>query len=152
MSCFDSLPEDAKVYLAGPMSGVPQFNIPAFDEAAVYLRSEHGVYVVSPAELDRTEVRRACLMSPDGKMTAETGGGETWGDFLARDVRLIADHCAGVVLMNGWEKSRGARLEAFVGLLTGKKFFRYDTKREGRYRVMAWGPKTVRDLLRSHMP
>lgn len=154
MTVFDSLPPGSKVYLAGPMTGIPQFNIPAFDYAAVDLRCEYGLDVISPAELDSPEMRRFAMASEDGKMPADGKiAGESWGDVLARDVRVIADECAGVVLMNGWEKSRGARLEAFVGLLTGKKFFRYDVKRErGKHRLMRWAPKTVRDILRSHMP
>ncbi|MCH8242344.1 MAG: DUF4406 domain-containing protein, partial [Planctomycetes bacterium] len=46
-------------------------------------------------------------------------------DFLARDVKLIADVCSGIIFLDGWEKSRGARLEAFVGVLNKADFARY---------------------------
>lgn len=45
-----------RAYLAGPMSNIPQFNFPAFDDAAADLRAR-GWDIVSPAELDRPEVR-----------------------------------------------------------------------------------------------
>lgn len=117
-------------YIAGPMSYRPQFNFPLFDRVAAELREE-GLTVLSPAELDAPEVREAALASPDG-MPEEEGGtqmaGETWADFLARDVKLIADHVDAIVLLHDWHNSRGARLEAFVGLLCGKGFYTYDAR------------------------
>jgi hypothetical protein len=106
-----------KLYVAGPMTGLPQFNFPAFDRAARLLRGD-GFEVISPAELDSPAVRAAALASPDGKL-----GGETWGDMLARDVKLIADEVEAIVVLPGWSKSRGARLEVFVALLCGKPVF-----------------------------
>jgi hypothetical protein len=106
------------------MSGRPQFNIPAFDEAAATLRSA-GYDIVSPAELDSPAMRAEALLSPDGKMNGKMAG-ETWGDVLARDVRLIADQVGGIIFLRWWPQSRGAKLEAFVGLLTKKQFGFYD--------------------------
>lgn len=108
-------------YLAGPMSGVPQFNYPAFDQAAAILRA-NGFSIASPAELDDPATRKAALASPDGAVIAN---GHTWGDFLARDVKLVADGVNGIIFLPGWERSRGARLEAFVGLLCGHGFMEY---------------------------
>ena len=115
-------------YLAGPMTGYPQFNFPAFMDATSALRV-NGFSIISPAELDSDEDTRAALSSLDGAVGSGTlhadGITKTWGDFLARDVKLIADDVTGVILLDGWEKSRGARLEAFVGLLCGHDFARY---------------------------
>ena len=106
-----------KVYIAGPMTGLPQNNFPAFDAAAAVLRAQ-GHEVISPAELDDPEDRELALNDQPAT--------KTWGDFLARDVKLIADAgIEAIVLLPGWEKSRGARLEATVGLLNGLKFFTY---------------------------
>ena len=115
-----------RYYLAGPMSGIPQFNFPALDTAKASLLAQ-GYAVVSPAELDDEIARKAALASPDGNMeeyVAETG--ETWGDFLARDVKLIADEVDGVILLEGWEESKGARLEAFVARTCGKPVYLYE--------------------------
>lgn len=113
-----------KVYLAGPMSGIPQFNFPEFFRVAKLLR-ESGYEVVSPAEEDyKHGVGQVAEKSIDGDPTKLA---ESWGTILARDVRLIADDgIEGIVFLPGWEKSRGARLEASVGLLCGLKFYRWD--------------------------
>ncbi len=111
-------------YLSGPMSGIPQYNYQLFDRVAALLRRQ-GYAIVSPAEMDSPEMRAAALASPDGKSLAGVGG--TCGDFLARDVRLIADQVQGIIMLPGWERSRGARLEAFVALLQPNcDFLRWD--------------------------
>lgn len=161
-----------RIYLAGPMSGIPGFNFPLFHSAARALRAI-GYEVISPAETDPPDVQAAALASPDGKYDAAGKvGHETWGDMLARDVKMLADgvervnpSCAGfiageetirepingIVFLPDWPKSRGARLEAFVGTLTGKRFFEYDPTTEMAYErvpswVMGWLFRTEADL------
>lgn len=114
-----------RIYLAGPMTGIPQFNIPAFDRAAARLRG-FGYHVINPAEEDTPAVRAAGLASIDGKLD-EHGmiGSKTWGDLLARDVKIVADDIDAVVLLPGWMHSRGARLEAFVAILCRKPLYQY---------------------------
>jgi len=115
-----------RVYIAGPMTGIRQFNYPAFIAAAERLR-RGGYDVVSPAELDDPADKAAALASPDGAMLQYSNGtGKTWGDFLARDVKLLADDgIEAIVVLDGWEQSRGARLETFVGkAMCGMKVFR----------------------------
>jgi|SRR6185437_7211526 len=119
-----------RVYIAGPMTGIPKFNIPAFDEAARDLR-ERGYTVFSPAELDNQETRAAALASDDGAPGSGTTNGETWGDFLARDVKLIADEgIEGIVCLEGWERSKGARLETYVASLSGIPIALYEPEEE----------------------
>lgn len=114
-----------KVYIAGPMTGIPQFNFPVFDRAAYYLRLQ-GYTVVSPAEMDDPKTRAAALASEDGAPGTGSSNGETWGDFLARDVKLLSDgNVGGIVLLPNWWQSRGATLEATVGLLNKLKFFQW---------------------------
>ena len=132
-------------YLAGPMSGVPKFNIPLFDEVAARLRGA-GYKIVSPAELDSPTTRARCAASLDGAPIPELG---TWGDFLSRDVKLVADRVDGIILLPGWERSRGARLEAFVGLLTDKWFSWWDPMTEFALSVHN---DTVRRILTENMP
>jgi hypothetical protein len=106
------------------MSGIPQFNFPEFYRVAALLRSQ-GWEIVSPAELDDQEDKGAALLSKDGDVKDRTVVKKTWGDFLARDVKLIADEgIEAIIFLPNWSSSKGAKLEATVGLLTQKiKFF-----------------------------
>lgn len=110
-----------KYYIAGPMSGHPQFNIPIFDRVAQKLRCQ-GLDVTSPAELDSAEMRALAFASTTGD-PADVESEGTWGDCLARDVKMITDELDAIVLLPQWYHSRGANLEAFVGLLCNKVFF-----------------------------
>jgi len=106
-------------YLAGPMTGKPQFNFPTFDKVALFLRgTDHQI--ISPAELDSPEERNAAYENVKG--ISEGEGNKSWGEYLSRDLRIIADDVQGIVFLPGWEESRGARLEAFLGLLCGHEF------------------------------
>lgn len=112
-----------KVYIAGPMSGLPQFNFPAFYAAAKTLRAMN-FEVVSPAELDDEEDAGVAMASSTGN---PNDAKRSWGDFLARDVKLLADgDIKGIVFLPDWCKSRGARLEATVGLLCNFTFFQFE--------------------------
>lgn len=86
------------VYIAGGMSGLPDFNYLAFNYAASLIR-EQGMDAINPAELH---------------------GGDT---SLPREAYLREDIPAVVtadrlLLLKGWEKSIGATTEAIVFLLT----------------------------------
>jgi len=112
-------------YLTGRMTGIPQFNFPAFTAAAAALRSK-GFELIVPSEQDSPELQAYCRASLDGEWpVGGSVGGETWGDVLARDVKIVADKCRGLILLPGWEKSRGARLECFVALLCDHSFALY---------------------------
>jgi len=79
------------IYIAGPMTGLPEHNFPAFHAAADRLR-QAGWDVVNPAENfgGRTDLPRE--------------------DCLRADVALLVD-CDAVAVLGGWEDSRGAKLE-----------------------------------------
>lgn len=117
------------LYLAGPMTGYPQFNFPLFHKVAAELRAK-GHTIISPAEMDSPAVQAAALQSKDGSLDAAGKiAGETWGDILAKDVKLVADQIDGIVFLPEWQKSRGANLEATVGLLVNARpfsFYCYD--------------------------
>jgi nucleoside 2-deoxyribosyltransferase len=82
-----------RVYLAGPMSGLPDFNYPAFHDGAKALRNA-GYDVVSPAEVN-----------------PETD--QEWAYYMRRDIPELLT-CDGVVVLPGWENSKGASLEVHI--------------------------------------
>lgn len=124
-----------KLYLAGPMTGYPQFNFPLFHSAAADLRAR-GLDIHSPAEHDTPAVQAAAIASTDGSLDANGKiAGETWGDILAKDVKVVADQVDGIVFLPFWENSKGARLEAYVALLAKKTLF--FTYYEGAVATMA---------------
>ena len=83
-----------RIYLAGPMSGYPEFNYPAFHWGAGLLASA-GVDPINPARTEGREARHG------------------WVDFMRASLRDLAD-CDGVATLTGWQDSRGAALEVHI--------------------------------------
>lgn len=81
-----------KTYISGPMTGIPDFNFPAFHAVAKKLR-DNGVEVVNPAELNPT--------------------GTSWGDCMRRDITELMT-CHTILMLKGWQKSEGAKLERYI--------------------------------------
>jgi hypothetical protein len=104
------------------MTGIPRFNFPLFDRAAAYLR-KLGYQVISPAELDDESTREAALASPDGAPGSGAANGESYGDFLSRDLKLILDEAEGIAVLPGWEDSVGACIEVYAAIRQGKPMY-----------------------------
>lgn len=98
------------VYLAGPMSGIPHFNYPAFNAAAAHLRRA-GHHVFNPAEHD-TATHGKDISNPDGcEETAKKEHGFCRRKALKADLAWICDNAEAIALLPGWEKSTGACAE-----------------------------------------
>lgn len=89
-----------KVYLSGPMTGIPEFNYPAFHATAAKLRAA-GYEVVNPAEVN-----------PDSSLS--------WQQCLREDIKHLCD-CEALALMPGWQNSQGAHLEMHIAHRLGIK-------------------------------
>lgn len=96
-------------YLAGPMSGYPDLNRQAFTDARRRWENA-GIAVVSPVDLmpesenDTTPVR----------------------EFIARDIEALAC-CVGILMLPGWEASKGAVAEFFCARWLGMPAFDAET-------------------------
>ncbi|MBN0040221.1 DUF4406 domain-containing protein [Cellulosimicrobium cellulans] len=95
-----------RVYVAGPMRRLPEFNFPAFDNAANALRGL-GYDVVNPAEHDRDNGFDPAGMTGHEDLTQH---GFDLRAALAWDLEQIT-RCDAVFLLDGWQQSSGARAE-----------------------------------------
>ena len=82
-----------RIYIAGPMTGLPELNFPAFHAEAARLRAI-GHTVLNPAEIN-----------PDQHMT--------WQECMRTDIAALVT-CDAIQLLPGWMASKGATLEHHI--------------------------------------
>lgn len=92
---------EGRIYVAGPMTGLPGFNFATFNAKARELRAL-GWHVENPAEHGHIQ-------------------GAVRSDYLRWDISRIAT-CGAIFLLPDWEKSEGACLEVLIGLALGMGF------------------------------
>lgn len=80
-----------RIYIAGPMTGLPELNYPAFNAEAARLRAL-GWHVENPAE------------NPEQS---------SWVDYMRIAIPQMLS-CGLVALLPGWEMSRGANIEVTI--------------------------------------
>jgi hypothetical protein len=90
----------SRIYVAGPMSGIEDYNFPAFNAAAAKLRAE-GWQVENPAE-------------------HELADNLEWADYMAYDLTRLG-LCGAIHLLPGWSKSKGAMIEWNIARSLGMK-------------------------------
>ena len=80
-----------KVYISGPISGLPYEEVEkAFNEAEIRLQ-EQGYEVVNPL---------------NNGLPRES----TWNDHMRADLKLLLD-CDAIYMLDGWTNSKGAEIE-----------------------------------------
>ena len=89
-------------YISGPMSGYPEFNRAAFHAAEEAIRAAKGRHwnIDNPARIDLGETA-------------------TWHHYMRRHLTTISTRVTEMVVLDGWEVSRGARLEVDVAHALG---------------------------------
>jgi hypothetical protein len=103
-----------KIYLAGPMRGIPEYNFPAFEAACKRLR-EMGHDVWSPHERDLA----------DG-FNPKTDKAHSLKHYMKIDLPAVLD-CDIVAVLPGWENSQGAKLEVHTANECGMVVFDAET-------------------------
>jgi len=91
-----------RIYISGPMTGLPDFNFAAFEAAEKLIRK------VDPS---------ANVINPH---TVEHGLGleGAWEQYLKFDLKAMLD-CDLVVILPGWHNSKGSLLEIHVATSVG---------------------------------
>jgi hypothetical protein len=87
------------LYIAGPMSGLPELNYPAFFKAEEDLRAAGYRRILNPA-------RAVCPTDSD------------WHIWMRSGIDMVL-RSEGVALLPGHQISRGARLERYVAQALG---------------------------------
>lgn len=101
-----------KVYVAGPMRGIAEFNFPAFHAATAALR-KIGCEVFNPAEKDNerhgTDISKGNATGDEAQATKDHGF--NLREALAIDLDYICREADAVALLPGWQNSKGAKAE-----------------------------------------
>ncbi len=87
-----------RIYLAGPMTGLPELNYPAFHAKAAELRAA-GHHVENPAENPAP---------PCG----------SWQGYMRMAIAQLVT-CDAIYMLPGWEASKGAQVEYDLGNVLG---------------------------------
>lgn len=88
------------LYIAGPMTGLPEFNYPAFNATSVDLAAA-GYDVLNPVDIEK------------GNPTP--GSPQAWEWYMHRAHAMVVQ-ADGIALLPGWHGSRGARREVQIAL------------------------------------
>jgi hypothetical protein len=88
-----------RIYVSGPMTGLPHLNVPAFMSAGLQLAGM-GLMPINPATLDHS------------------GHDQTWASFMRVDIKALMG-CDGVALLPGWQLSKGAIVERDLAVTLG---------------------------------
>ena len=99
------LKEVKKLYVSGPMSGLPGMNFDAFNSASAALQAL-GYETVNPVDLN-----------PDPNAD--------WLDCITVDL-LALRPCDGIALLPGWERSFGAQIERLAAQRLGLSIFKIE--------------------------
>jgi len=101
------------IYISGPMTGLPNLNMEAFNNAEDKLRKAGWSDIRNPARLAVNEYENLPRSL-----------------YLRADLRQLLD-CQAVLLLRGWQQSKGARLEALIADEVGIRRV-YEEKQETR--------------------
>lgn len=116
-----------RIYIAGPMTGLPEYNYPAFNAEARVWRCR-GFEVENPAE------------GPDLP---------SWAAYMRRALRQLLT-CDAICLLPGWTTSKGATVEWLVASVLGLQMVYHEAPgplQRRLFRIVArWMPRSAPTL------
>lgn len=119
-----------KIYIAGPMRGIPEWNYPAFAKARQEWK-EKGHQVFCPAAISE-----ALGYKIDEPCEPQNGKAHLLHVILS-DILCLSNADA-IGLLPGWEKSRGATVELAFAQLLGLQVFDTVTMQEIKPAITPW--------------
>ena len=103
--------EKRKIYISGPITIDPEHWREHFADAEEFLRNKYPeAEIVNPLVLENDPNYEEAQQYLEGE--------ELYNWVMKRDIRLVTE-CTHIYALKGWERSRGARLEIFVGTSLG---------------------------------
>jgi len=110
------------IYIAGPMSGIPEFNFPAFYDAA---ESWHriGWKVFNPANKEGETLSEESRKNGDPIQAQKDGF--NFREVFMWDVDKVV-HSDAIYMLRGWENSPGARAEHAVAVAVKRHYPEYE--------------------------
>ena len=88
-----------RLYISGPMTGIREFNYPAFMEAERQLSKVGYEGILNPARINETHNKE--------------GIERNWTWYMRHALIMVCE-ADGIALLEGWENSRGAKIEVEV--------------------------------------
>lgn len=96
-----------KIYISGPISGLPlEPCILRFTAAELKMRKS-GFETVNPFVINKSRNR-------------------TWREYMVNDIKHLM-HCDAIYMLDGWKNSKGARIEHFIATEMGIKIIYENT-------------------------
>ncbi len=111
-----------KIYIAGPMSGYPNFNFDAFYQAAEDW-TKLGYEVFNPADKEGETLSEESKV--DGDPVQAQKDGFNFRSVYTWDVNKVIEADA-IYMLPGWENSPGARGEHAVAVAMKKHYPEYE--------------------------
>lgn len=109
------------IYISGKMSGVEDWNFPAFFELDEKLSAD-GYKVINPAKNDGETLEEALA-----SVGTFDNPAHDWAEYIKKDVKQLMDANA-ICVLPGWQNSRGATLEVKLGQALGLPICIYGEK------------------------
>jgi len=114
------------LYLAGPMRGYEELNIPLFKKVAKDLRTQ-GYTIFNPGDENDTHL--------------------SFEECMRKDLDAVVNRCKAIALLPGWRNSIGANAEVLSALVCGKKIYYVSFSSDGK--KYHWGIREYRRIYTS---
>lgn len=103
------------VYISGPITGVEDDNAPVFDfiekKIKEVFQDELNLEVINPIRLGKSVRASFEDLSKVLKKTIEP----KWEDYMRRCIAGLSN-CTHILFLDGWENSKGAKLELQIAI------------------------------------